>query len=240
MTVKVLESLRVAKIGFAIAECEDRYNFDLDHGVFAVADGASSSAFPGRWALCLIDHFLARPTVNISDEWLTPARKSFIEGLDLKQLPWHALEKLQSGAYSTLLGLMLHEEKGSFSAVAAGDSVLVWRTDDGPCRTLPSNPVLTNFPHLVSNLSEQNAQLEDKLERLSDEPIGGKTRFYLMTDALAGWFVNQQDLGRRPDLVLDRLLERKLLDRWVDLKRQRRQMVNDDVTLVVLEAVRTQ
>jgi len=232
----VLAQIQVPKLGLDASEGEDQARCDAARGLCAVADGASSSAFPGKWAACLTEHFIGRPTINISDDWLAPAKSRFMSALQLDKLPWHAIAKLERGAHATLLGLVVDRETNGFSAVSVGDSLLAWRAGGQPCKLLPPSPNLDGPPFLVSNLSEQNEGLEQKLDRVAYEPINTDTTFYMMTDAIARWFVNEHNSGKQPDLMIDRLITREALGCWIDACRQKGTVENDDLTLVVLRS----
>jgi len=63
-------------------------------------------------------------------------------------------------------------------------------------------------------------------------------RFYLMTDALAHWWLAEHEAGRAPWAALDRpggRGRRRSFPDWVDDRRRRRHLRNDDVTLLRIE-----
>jgi predicted hydrolase (HD superfamily) len=67
----------------------------------------------------------------------------------------------------------------------------------------------------------------------------GQDRFCLMTDALAQWFLRQCDEDKEPWKVVDRLLAESDADpvfgAWVEELRDRQEIRNDDVTLLVVD-----
>ena len=62
---------------------------------------------------------------------------------------------------------------------------------------------------------------------------------YLMTDALAEWFLRQFAAGGRPWKDIDGLSEASFAD-WVQAQRKNRRLKNDDVTLVKIQMGVTQ
>ena len=59
-------SIRIAKHGHSIEECEDAVAVDPRRAVLAVADGASSSFGANLWAGTLADHFVEQPPEPLS------------------------------------------------------------------------------------------------------------------------------------------------------------------------------
>jgi hypothetical protein len=154
-----------------------------------------------------------------------------------KPLPWYAEEKLRSGAFSSILGLNV-EGGGSWSAFAIGDSCLAQVRGEELCACFPiqRSADFSNRPRLVSSISgasgeslEAAMQLEGKWQE--------DDRFYLMTDALACWFLDRAEQGYTPwmDLELGSAGHRLRFARWVEMQRGSRTMRNDDVTLLRLE-----
>src|SRR5439155_27347427 len=103
------------KQGHAADEYEDAWAVDEASGRFAVADGASESAFAALWARLLAEVFVAACTDvgRISNpsyataKWLNNSRRvGAAEVMGLK-LPWYVEMKRAEGAFATLLGLTL-------------------------------------------------------------------------------------------------------------------------------------
>src|SRR5262249_44305113 len=108
------------KNGHTAEEYEDACAGDPERGRFAVADGASESAFAGSWARILVKAYVKVP--GSWSAWLPAARKRWRTQVEGKHLPWYAETKFQEGAQATLLGVAFAE--GVWHAQAVGDCCL--------------------------------------------------------------------------------------------------------------------
>jgi hypothetical protein len=69
------------KAGNTIAEYEDAFDFSIAARCFAVADGATDSAFAGRWARSLVRAFTTSPpplpweSRGVLEPWLEPLQR---------------------------------------------------------------------------------------------------------------------------------------------------------------------
>src|SRR5260370_42032120 len=71
-------ALSVPKHGHTEDEYEDAWAADPDAGRFAVADGASESAFAGLWARLLVEGFVAAPQPPALLLWLAVPRRRWL------------------------------------------------------------------------------------------------------------------------------------------------------------------
>lgn len=207
----------------------------------AVADGATEASFAGLWADRLVRAF-GRGQIKsgriVAD--LAPLQVAWWTEVRGKPLPWYAEEKLRSGAFSSLLGLTLTERRRDrrmmWTALAVGDSCLfVVRAG----RLLQSFPLqqshcFDNSPVLISSLPARNRSLETVLRTCSGSGESGD-RFYLMTDAVACWFLARWEHGDEPWTLLDALADDESgerLDAWLEEQRGAHALRNDDVTVL--------
>ena len=98
------------KKGNPVEEYEDAFSHSLVDCRFAVADGATESAFADRWAKSLVSKFIAQPpfaSVAAAElpQWLVPIQREWQEGIDWDHLPWFSESKARSGAFATIIGL---------------------------------------------------------------------------------------------------------------------------------------
>lgn len=238
-------ALHTHKRGNAPDEYEDAFACDAARVRFAVADGASESSFVALWAKLLTEGFVAAEGKPWRDlDWLTPARQRWAEKVDPLALPWYAEEKREQGAYATLLGIAFRVPKKSedaflWRALAVGDSCL-FRVRKGKLRRsfpLNSPSDFGNQPDLFGSRG-RTTDTPQNVRRLSGKARPGE-RFFLATDALAEWMLRQTENRRRPAEDIERLLvesdPQDAFADWVEERRDRQGLRNDDVTLVIID-----
>jgi hypothetical protein len=230
------------KRGNAAEEYEDAFAGDAATARFAVADGASESSFAATWAKLLVEGFLAaqrRPWRDL--DWLSPARQRWAE-VDLLPLPWFAEEKREQGAYATLLGIAFGNTRQGrvWCALAIGDSCLI---------RIRAGKLERSFPLARSSDFGNLPVLLGSRGRAADTPVQGirrargkcrpGDRLLLATDALAEWLLRRNEGGQRPADDIDQLLAESApqdaFASWVEERRDRQGLRNDDVTLVVID-----
>jgi hypothetical protein len=227
-------------------EYEDAFAGNPETGRFAVADGASESSFASLWAKLLVDGFAGRRKGPSPDGWLTPLRQRWAKEVDHLDLDWFAEEKRQLGAFATFLGLSLKkpgpEGSGGWKALAVGDCCLFQIGDNRLKAAFPlrRSADFDNRPLLLCSRAVGNDPA-DPLSRARKWGGRWKTgdRFFLMTDALAQWFLGRREERRKPWKALVRRLAEPdatvALTGFVERLRRRGALANDDVTLLVVE-----
>jgi len=235
------------KRGNAPAEYEDAFAADPARGRFAVADGATESSFAAPWAKLLVEGFTTalegKPWHEL--DWLTPWRQRWVAEVDGLPLPWYAEDKREQGAYATLLGAAFRNpetenERGDWRALAVGDSCL-FRLRSGRLRaSFPMKRAADfgNTPGLLGSRGRpaDTPQQAIKLARGRWRP---GDRFVLMTDALAEWMLRQTEQEHRPTDDIDKLLAESspqdAFAAWIEERRDKQNLKNDDVTLLVID-----
>jgi hypothetical protein len=163
-----------------------------------------------------------------------------------RRLPWYAEEKARAGAFSALLGLRLVDDDatsggGAWQAIAVGDCCLVQLRGDDIIRGFPIERAceFNNRPILLSSNPDQNDKISDFL-RLEEGRWNSDDAFYLMTDALAAWFLGAAEQGERPWRIIRDLHTRDQTTGFGELiqhLRARKALRNDDVTLVRIDVL---
>jgi hypothetical protein len=232
-------ALGLPKQGHTDDEYEDAWGADDDSGRFALADGASESAFAGLWARLLADGFLAARQLWNLAAWLEDARRRWSADVMDLELPWYAEMKRAEGAFATLLGLRVRPPtpggRGQWEAVAVGDTCLVQVRQGRPILAFPvkQSADFGNQPALIG--SQDGPLPAPKRARGSLLP---RDRLFLMTDALAQWFLRRAEDGGQPWAALDEVLSGAGPDEafaaWVEGRRAAGQLRNDDVTLAAV------
>jgi hypothetical protein len=228
------------KKGHTGDEYEDAWAADPARGRFALADGASETSFAGRWAQLLTEDFLAAAKPSALPEWIAGSRRRWASEVMGLELPWYAEMKREQGAFATLLGLGVRppepDRAGKWRAVAVGDSCLIQVRNGGCVETFPLKKAsdFGNLPRLIGS----RGALPPTAEGCSGSFLTGDCLF-LMTDALAQWFLQMQEGGGRPWEAVAPLLSAAQPDDafadWIEALRQSDGLRNDDVTLLTIE-----
>ncbi len=233
------------KLGNSRAEYEDAawpergVEVDAEFFQLALADGATETSFSGLWAKLLVHAYcrgefsakrFRRTIEKLGRQW----RKTVTS----VPLPWYAEEKLQTGAYSSLIGLTVHastakSEVACWEALAIGDSCLFQIRKEALILKWPMEHSDQFSYHPILLSTEIMPEEETSEQRVSGVWAKGDL-FYLMTDALAQWYLRQVEQGYAlnaiiPDLGDD---DSAQFSDWISGLRESEQLRNDDVTLM--------
>jgi hypothetical protein len=230
----------VPKRGHDARECQDAFAACLERGRVAIADGAAESAHAGPWARLLVEEFISADEEALAGPgWIARAQARFAEAVrrpaDAEPLPWYLEGRYAQGAYATFLGLAL--DCPTWQAVAVGDSCLFQERGDALIVVYPleHSAQFDNTPSLIGSRTCPN-----EVPRRWGVPLLGECRpgdrLWLMTDALARWFLCEREAGRRPWRDLAALLcgGEEAFAAFVEGLRDRRALRNDDTTLAAV------
>jgi len=219
---------------------------------FAVADGASEGMLSGEWARVLVkvscrtlgedfSGFLER-SYRAWQDW----ERVYLRTREKRGRPiaWFEDSGLQTGAFSTLLGLTFADSgglPGKWTAIAVGDTCLFHVRGESLVAKFPveHSSEFSNRPFLVGSNPTRNRGLLEALRKIEGD-WGIDDRFYLMTDALACWCLRELEQGQKPWAILRDLDTRDQMmpfEDWIGELRANRQIRNDDVTLVRIDVM---
>jgi hypothetical protein len=230
-------TFRVPRGEHGVEECQDAAAADPATGRFAIADGAAESAESGLWARLLVESFVHHPPEQPWPTWLAPLQRQWADAVrrpaDAEPLPWFLEGRYRDGAYATFLGLIL--DGPHWFALALGDSCLFQVRGERLYVAFPlaHSAQFDNNPWLVgSRAGPDEAPLRQTRQLAGDCRPGD--RLFLMTDALARWFLSGIEAGTRPWLPLEALFAEPddAFAAWIGRVRADRQVRNDDTTLV--------
>lgn len=174
---------------------------------FAVADGATETAFSGLWARQLVSAFVrkrlglpadANELLQVRRKWAATVRK--------RPLPWYLEEAITRGAYAAFVGIELElltgvePVEGVWTAVASGDCCLVQIRGSKVLATFPftASEEFDSRPHgLISSLPMDDEDLLGA-DQVRQGSWNMDDTFFLMTDAIALWFWHEWESGRAP------------------------------------------
>lgn len=207
----------------------------------AVADGATETVYSGLWARLLVRAYGKRRMTNETARLhLTKAAQVWERAIACKPLPWYAEEKVRAGAYAALVGLELSRDDGgcgSWSALACGDSCFFQLRSDKVIQSFPitRSEEFSNAPLLLGS-HPQVRGLEGI--RITNGRWQEGDCFYLMSDALASWFLTRCEAGEVPWQWLRNVIFAKepSFGEWIASLRRERAIKNDDCTLIGLSS----
>ncbi len=245
---RVVFSGQRSKQGNAPEECEDALALSPSTGHFAIADGASDASYSGIWARILVDSFPELQPSSLDalaiDAWLDqscrPKWSSWESSLTARPLPWFTREKLRLGSHATFLGMWFDRTSATTStifwqAVGYGDCCLFIVQDDYLRFAFPLDDPASfgNTPPLIPTVARSIGDLL----RIIPGSASPADKIYLVTDALAEWFLRGDHECRQPWRLLDALESISDLEEFVAARLHDGAMRNDDVTLVKIEFV---
>jgi hypothetical protein len=245
-----ITTFRAPKGGSRPEEYEDGYSpDDGDHEQrrlsCAVTDGATEGMLSGQWAKVVAEAFvdgLSVPRVlpqaasivaKARSRWPAAveayrARRAEAE----RPLRWYEEEKLQQGAFATVVALQLSAgDPGFYRAYSVGDACL-FHVRSGV--TLSSFPIerpgdFGTTPDLLRSAGGQ-----PRLRITSSDFTDGDC-FYLCTDAVSHWVLSELTEGTsNPFDEIDELyhLNHRESEDWLAGLRNAHRMRNDDVTVM--------
>lgn len=235
-TLKPQACLRIVpRRGFTADECEDAGAVGTDR--FAVADGASESAHAGTWARLLAEGFVQDRSPWPG--WITPLQERWAKAVarpaDAEPTPWYLDGREEQGAFATFVGVSIVGDR--WQAVAVGDTC-VFHVSAGKAVAaypLDHSSQFGNTPVLIgSRPSADQTAFKQAVTAFGDLRPGD--RLWIMTDALARWYLERIEKKERPWELLEDVCQQPEEDfaGLVGLLRSSRQLRNDDTTLLAI------
>jgi len=207
----------------------------------AIADGATESSFAALWARLLVEAFVHKRLLVRGQRvlaQLASLQQTWQQAVASKPLPWYAEEKLRAGAFCAFLGLELAEGRrgATWQAWAVGDSCLVQVREDAVLAAFPltNADAFNSRPFLIGCQARHHAEAVGAIRRAHGAWQPGD-RFFLLTDALAAWFLADHAAGNHPAATLEGLLAARdsgAPAAWLADQRSAHQVRNDDTTLL--------
>ena len=241
---KILSRYKLPKAGNTTDECEDAYSIKTTRQSLKVfvADGATESSFAKEWA-----NLLSKDLTNIRSfsfksfaKRLPKIRGQWKEKVNKKPLPWYAEIKLEKGAFSSIVGLWINYKKAFFNCFAIGDCCIFHLRGGSIIKSFPiENEVeFSSNPFLVSTKKDDDDILFKHFRELKKQKIIKGDYLFVMSDALACWFMNKTNENDKPWNILIGFAEdssHNKFEEWLQIKREEKEIKNDDTTLLTIE-----
>jgi hypothetical protein len=241
--------LVLPKEGYTKEECEDSIHIHplhrnpVDNYKFAIADGATESSFSKEWATLLTGSIQSKAKISTNHllSLLPNLQAKWKEDVFSRSLPYYSEIKALQGAYSALAVLNINIKHSQFTCLAVGDCCLFHVRYSALVKAFPitKSEDFNNNPFLISSIQSKNAGLKDCIKEIHGEFTKGD-KFFLMSDAIASWFLKGCEQNEKPWEIILRLFTDKILDEnvfvnWVQDLRKTRLIKNDDTSIISIE-----
>lgn len=223
------------------SDCADNYAFSDEHNKFAISDGVSKSFFPKAWSEILVCKYVNQKKWKDNNEFIAESQKEWQSKIDeivnQPETKWFTKSQYnrKDPALATFVGLEFLESDQKWIAQALGDSFLFFIPKDSTdieikLSTKPEPIVFDNFPDYLSSIGNYH-----KGEK---KPVRGEKIkegiFYLMTDALAEWFLSNTEQAKQK---LDNIQNQEQFLITVEDERNANRLNDDDSAVLILELI---
>lgn len=246
------------KAGNSVEEYEDSYfpPYDFldvvsDFFQFAIADGVSNSVFGGVWARLLTNRLVAeRSLINkdirripsrrflnmLRPIWANEVKKYLEENREKLKLIYEEIcEKVERGTGATFFRLLLYENR-TWETYAIGDCNIFIVRDNKLLKAWPlTDPSqFDNFPDMITTYKTRLTPAFSHARGVWEK----NDEFFLMTDALACWFLEEYKKGNKPWQILPPLecvpnpKSKDYFNNLIIKLRENRAISDDDTTLI--------
>lgn len=237
------------KEGQTLEECEDAVGVNAEARVFAVADGATEAFDAQRWAARLVCEWTREAAAPVELEsfraWLAEQGERFQAAWGAEKLAWYAEEKRSAGSFAAFVGLRFETDAAAgalrWRAAALGDSCLAQTRGGRIIAALPieSHESFNSMPPLAPTAGALQADaLKRAVFRAGRAEVGDV--FFLLTDAVAAWFLASHAEGRARVKEFDSLAaasENEALAELLRGERRAGRLKDDDVAVIRLAVV---
>jgi len=248
---------QVPKIGNVAEECEDAFFWDEAKQLFAIADGATDSAFQRLWAMLLVKGFVSHPpNFSKSEEivfgspprvrtwfggWLQSQQEKWNESIDWDNIPWHGQNKArQIGGLATFMGIHLSSNESLWRGIAIGDCNLFQFRKETDWYVTWWGPLIyadefgTN-PAALSSISKNYAVTWNYVTWIAGQYYPGDV-IVLTTDALGAWLTSAiWERQRNSWQSLLNLQSQEEFSRFIDNLRKEKNIKNDDTSMLTIQ-----
>lgn len=225
------------------SDCADNYAFNIGNNRFAISDGVSISFFSEIWSKILTHRFVENKN-SLDAKFLTDCQKEWhkniIEIIKKPDVKWFVKAKYNKKEFAaaTFIGLQFLEEENKWIVQSIGDSFLFFVpkncTDYDQIITYPNEKgfVFDNYPNYFASIENNHRGKRHVSTKKSLE----EGTFFLMTDAIAEWFVKElkENVENAVNLLVNIENQEHFLE-VVQSKRSDNSLKNDDTTILIIE-----
>lgn len=221
-------------------DCADRYSYNIHNHKFAISDGVSKSFFPRVWSEILVDQYVnSESDITSLEEILPVCQDEWLKKIEAKvkstDVKWYTKSQYNNKvpALATFVGLSFNVEKQTWNAEVLGDSFLFFLPKGADLSRMvelssKEAPItFDNFPDYYTSIGDNHKGAVKKEERKIETGT-----FYLMTDALAEWFIKNKENAIRTISEVENQEEFKEL---INYERANKFLTDDDSAILILE-----
>jgi hypothetical protein len=238
------QSFKLSGNGRPSDPSRDACAWNVDHGRVALASGVYGGHSP-LWAQLLAEGFTDRPGREPGpwDDWLPPLQERWVTEVRTRTTVASTRRAvLEQGAFGTFLGLVLEQTSSSsgserWHGIAVGNICSFQVRADRLQHVFPlrRSVEFEMTPWMIGTHTAVGEPLQQSTVRAIGEWQAGD-RFWLMTDALGRWFLEQVESGNKPWVTLEHLFRgaQETLTAWVQYLRESRKLPRQDLALVAV------
>lgn len=221
------------------SDCADNYAVNIEHNKFSISDGVSKSFFPKIWSDILANKYVNQKDWKDNNEFIVESQKEWQSKIDeivnQPETKWFTKSQYnrKDPALATFVGLQFLESDQKWIAQALGDSFLFFIPKGSTeieikLSTKPEPIVFDNFPDYLSSIGNSH---KGEKKPIKGEKIKEGT-FYLMTDALAEWFLLNTEQAKQ---TLDNIKTQEQYLETIENERNANRLNDDDSAVLILE-----
>lgn len=240
LTAKVRQ-FTASKLGESVDSNEDSFKVSLAPLTIALSDGSSRSFKPKKWSSALVSSLSgSQSLLKVSDIKKISQKVGKLENDDL---PWNLEEIRLRGSQATFMRLNLVAQEANFkiNCLSIGDSLLVLQSTSDSKSSNPTTrswpfETLQDFPNAPSVVSSIEPFLVRNSQRKQSFKVNRYDFIYLMTDALARYWVEQNIVGKNIHQIFPFLSNQNdaqsSFEVWAKESRTLGLVEDDDLTII--------
>lgn len=225
------------------SDCADRYSFDIRYCRFAISDGVSKSFFPKIWSEVLVQNWMEglkdTPTLisKSQENWL----QKVTELVNNPNTKWYTENafNLREPGLATFIGLefYLKNDRWYWQADAIGDSFLFFlpqhkrSLENVGSLSFSTHSPEEDFDNFPDYLSSRGDNHKGEVKKLSGARLCSGS-FFLMTDALAEWFISDSSGAIE---ILNDINSQEEFENFVQSARRKDELANDDTSFLSIK-----
>lgn len=221
------------------SDCADNYAFNQNYLKFAISDGVSRSFFPKIWSEILVNQYVSKDCWK-EEEFIDTCQKEWqqeitqiVQKPDVMYYTKNAFVN-RAPACATFLGLQIFPKEKKWIGQALGDTFLFFvphnfqSFEEVQIVTNKPEPIeFDNYPDYLVSIGNKHKGVPKELK---NQTLTEGT-FYLMTDALAEWFLTLKEKA----IYKTNWESQSDFERFINEAREQNELKDDDSTIMIIK-----